>query len=155
MVLCSAYLNTHLNAERDSCGVTDFQETLRGIDDAISKNDKTVVDLKSNGHTSFLGQAEAHKTLTMLGNKGRALSEDEEMLPAKSPQGNDFKARGWKRLVSDRPHAEVQTTPMQRKRVVRDEEDEMEVGVLKKKFCSFDTTQKQTAEAAGQPRREQ
>ena len=131
---------TEFNAARDSRGVTDFQETLRGIDEAISKYDNSGVDLKSNGQTSFLGQAEAHKTSTMLGKKGRALSEDEDMLPVKSPQGNDFKARGWKRLVSDRPNAEVQNTPMQRKRAIRDEEDEMEVGVLKKKLCSFDTT---------------
>ena len=103
---------TEFNAARDSCRVTDFQETLRGIDEAISKYDNSGVDLKSNGQTSFLGQAEAHKTSTMLGKKGRALSEDEDMLPVKSPQGNDFKAHGWKRLVSDRPNAEVQNTPM-------------------------------------------
>ena len=71
---------------------------------------------------------------------GCVLSEDEDMLTIKSPQGNEYKARGWKRLVSDRPYAEDQITPMQRKRAVRDEEDEMEVEVLKKKFCAFDTT---------------
>lgn len=101
------------------------KETLRGIDAAISKYDKTEVDLQSNGHTSILGCV---------------LSEDEDMLTIKSPQGNEYKARGWKRLVSDRPYAEDQITPMQRKRAVCDEEDEMEVEVLKKKFCAFDTT---------------
>ena len=146
---------TEINEECDSRGVTDFQETLRGINAAISKYDKTEVDLKSNGLVSILGQAKTHNTSTTLGIMGCGLSEDEEMLPIKSPQRNDYKARGWKRLVTDRPHADVQITPMQRKRTLRDEEDETEVGVLGKKLCAFDTTQQQTVEAARQPHQEQ
>jgi len=65
------------------------------------------VDPKSNGYTSILGQAEAYNTSTMLGNTSCVLSEDEDMLTTKSPQGNEYKARGWKRFVSDQPHAEV------------------------------------------------
>nr|POF00497.1 hypothetical protein CFP56_40326 [Quercus suber] len=74
-----------INAERDSREVTDFQETLRGIDAAISKYDKTELDPKSNGLASILGQVKAHNIPTMLGNTSCALSEDEDMLTIKSP----------------------------------------------------------------------
>ncbi|KAK7847632.1 hypothetical protein CFP56_006389 [Quercus suber] len=110
---------SEINAVRDSRGVTDFQETLRGIDAAISKFDKTELDPKSNGPASILGQVEAHTAPTLLGNTGCALSEDEVMLTIKSPQENVYKARGWKRFVNDRPHAVAQITPTQRKRAGR------------------------------------
>ena len=55
----------------------------------------------------------------------------------------------------ERAQAEIQITPLQRKRHVRDDENESEVGVTGKKFCTMDTIQEQTAKAAGQPRREQ
>lgn len=77
------------------------------------------------------------------------------MLPTSSPHGNNYKPRGWKRIVTKRPHAEVQLLTMQRKLSVHDEVNETGVGVKGKKHSAIDTTQKQMVEAAGQPRREQ
>lgn len=69
-----------------------------------------------------------------------------------SPQVTDYQPRGWKRLVTERPNDVVQLAPMQRKRSERDEVNETEIGVMGKKLCSKNTTQKQTAEAVGQLR---
>ena len=55
----------------------------------------------------------------------------------------------------EQAQAEIQITPLQRKRHVRDDENESEVGVTGKKFCAMDTIQEQTTEVAEQPRREQ
>ena len=109
------------------------------------------MDPELSGIVSTLGQTEAHYKSNALGMVGCILSVDEEMPQTNNPQVSDHKPRSWKRLVTDRAHAEVQITPMQRKQNVRDEENETEVGVMGKKFYAMDTTHKQMAKAAGQP----
>lgn len=113
------------------------------------------MDPVSSGLVSTLGQVEAHYLPNTQGGTGCTFNAEEEMLPKSSPQGNNYKPHGWKRIVTEWPHDEVQLLPMQRKCSARDEVNEIEVGVLVKKHCVIDTTQKQTAKATGQPHREQ
>lgn len=54
--------------------------------------------------------------------------------------------------MTERPNDVLQLAPMQRKRSERDEVNETEIGVMGKKLCAMNTTQKQTEEAVGQPR---
>ena len=91
---------------------------------------------------------------------GFATNGEVDMVQINSPHESENKPRGWKRLVIEWAHAGIQnttmqSTPIQRKRQVRDEENDKEVGVTGKKFCAMDTIFDQTAKAAGQPRREQ
>lgn len=51
---------------RDSCGESDFHDTLRGIDIAISKYDKPEMDLELVGHVFTLGQDEAHNPSNII-----------------------------------------------------------------------------------------
>ena len=140
---------------RESRRERDFEDALRGIDTAISKFDNAKVDSELSGSVSTLGQTKAQNQSNMLGPVGCVSSSDVEILQTKGPYSNENNSRGWKRLVIEQAHAEIQITPLQRKRHVRDDENETEVGVTGKKFCTMDTIQEQTAKAAGQPRREQ
>lgn len=138
-----------INEVSDHRSEPDFHETLRGKDAAISKFDKTEVSSKPSGPVSIQGQAKAHCPLIMLGAVGCVVSEDEEMSLMNSPPGIEYKSRGWKSIVQDRPHTEIQTMPMQRKRVLRDEVNEYKLKTPWKKPCATDTTQIETVEAAG------
>ena len=122
---------------------------------AISKFDNAEVDSELSGSISTLGHTKAQNQINPLGPLGCASSGDVEMQKTNGPQVSDHKPHGWKRLVTERAHVELQNTPMQRKRQVHDEENENEVGVTGKKFCAMDIIYEQTAEAARQPRREQ
>ena len=151
----TVFTRAGVDAVRESCKETDFKDMLRGIDTAISKFDDAKVDSELSGSVSTLGQTKAQNQSNMLGPVGCISSGDVEMLQTNGPYANENKSRGWKRLVIEQAHAEIQITPLQRKRHVRDDENETEVGVTGKKFCTMDTIQEQTAKAAGQPRREQ
>ena len=139
--------------------VTEFEDTLRGIDAAISKFDKADVESILNASVPTLGQSKAQNQITQLGPVGCDSKGDIEMPQTKGPHAIELKPRGWKRLVTERAHAKtqsntMQSTPTQRKRQVCNEENENEGGVTGKRFCVMDTILDQTAEAAGQPRRE-
>ena len=149
-----------VNAGRVSQVVTDFEDTLRGLDADISKFDSAKVDSESNVFATTLGLGKAQNQLNPQGPVGFASNGEVDMVQTNSPHASENKPRGWKRLVIKRAHAGIQnttmqSTPRQRKRQVRDEENDNEVGVTGKKFCAMDTIFDQTAEAAGQPRREQ
>ena len=145
----------HSNYEvHDSSGNTDFQDTLRDIDVAISKFDKHEMGLKPSGLGSSMDQGETQGPSIIMEDVGCPVSTKEELNQIKGPLGAEQKLRGWKRLVQDRPHNETQTMPIQRKRVLR-EEEEHEPGTPWKKLCPTEITKKQTVEAAEQPRREQ
>ena len=116
--------------------------------------------LKSNVSATTLGLGKAKNQLNPQGPVGFASNGEVDMVQTNSPHAGENKPRGWKRLVIERAHAGIQNTtmqsmPIQRKRQVRDEENDNEVGVTGKKFCAMDTIFDQTAEVAGQPRREQ
>ena len=95
-----------------------------------------------------MDQAEAQGPSITLEDLGYPVSKDEEMNQMKGPSSTEQKLRGWKRIAQDRPHNETQTMPIQRKRVLREEEDGHEPGTPVKKLCPNDTTKKQTVEAA-------
>ena len=153
----SVISGAEVNAGRDSRVVMDFEDTLRGLDAEISKYDNVNVDSDSNASASTLGLGKAQSQLIPLGPVGLATNGDADLIQKNSPHASENKPRGWKRLVVERAHAGIQnntmqSTPLQRKRQVRDEEDDIEVEVMGKKFCAMDTIFDQTAEAAGQPR---
>ena len=110
---------------------------------------------KLSGLGSSLDQAEAQGPSITLKDLGCPVSKDEEMNQIKGPSSTEHKLRRWKRIAQDRPHNETQTMPIQRKRVLCEEEDGHELGTPGKKLCPTDTTNKQTVEAAEQPHREQ
>ena len=138
----------------DSSGNPDFQDTLRDIDAVISKFDKHEMGSKPSGLGSSLDQAEAQGPSITMGDMGCPVSTEEELNQVEGPLSVEQKLRGWKRLVQDRPHNETQAMPIQRKRVLR-EEEEHEPGTPWKKLCPTEITKKQTVEATEQPRREQ
>ena len=148
-----------VNAVQNFRVVTEFEDTLRGIDAAISKFDKADVESVLSASDPTLGLSKAQNQINQLGPVGCDSKGDIEMPQTKGPRAIELKPRGWKRLVTERAHVETQSNtmqsiPMQRKRQVRDEENENEGGATGKRFCVMDTILDQTAEAAGQPRRE-
>lgn len=143
--------------ECNSSRETNFQETLRGIDSTISKFDLPVVGINTNGPEAILDRAEVPNSSNALGSVGCISREDEEMTLVGCPQGIEYTPCGWKRVVQDRVPAKAQIKPIlletkKKKKIVREVESKNAVVFSGEKLCAIDTTQKQMAETAGQPR---
>ena len=109
----SAISRAGVNAVQDFRLVTEFEDTLRGIDDAISKFDNAEVDSVLSASVPTLGLSKAQNQLNQLGPVGCDSKGDVEMSQTKGPHANELKPRGWKRLVTERAHAGTQSPTMQ------------------------------------------